>query len=74
MSISLICVGKIKEKFYKEAINEYKKALRNYLREGYKILFEIIIISDLNCITIIMPKYYKELLINIYKRILYRKH
>ena len=28
--IKIICVGKIKEKFYVEAINEYKKRLTKY--------------------------------------------
>lgn len=30
--IKLICVGKIKEKFYKEAIEEYKKRLTKYTK------------------------------------------
>ena len=30
--IKIICVGKIKEKFYKEAIEEYKKRLSKYTR------------------------------------------
>ena len=30
--IKLICVGKIKEKFYKEAINEYQKRLSRYTK------------------------------------------
>lgn len=32
MKIILICVGKIKEKFYKEAIDEYSKRLSKYCR------------------------------------------
>lgn len=30
--IKLICVGKIKEKYYKEAINEYQKRLSRYTK------------------------------------------
>ena len=30
--IKIICVGKIKEKFYVEAINEYKKRLTKYTK------------------------------------------
>ena len=30
--IKIICVGKIKEKFYKEAVNEYKKRLSKYIK------------------------------------------
>lgn len=30
--IKIICIGKIKEKFYKEAINEYLKRLRKYTK------------------------------------------
>ena len=30
--IKIICVGKIKEKFYQEAINEYKKRLSKYTK------------------------------------------
>lgn len=32
MNISIICVGKIKEKFYREAINEYSKRLSRYCK------------------------------------------
>lgn len=32
MKISIICVGKIKEKFYKDAINEYLKRLSKYIK------------------------------------------
>jgi 23S rRNA (pseudouridine1915-N3)-methyltransferase len=38
--IKIICVGKIKEKFYKEAIDEYKKRLTRYTK------LEIIEVSD----------------------------
>ena len=30
--IKIICVGKIKENFFKEAINEYKKRLNKYIK------------------------------------------
>ena len=30
MNINIICVGKIKESFYREAIDEYSKRLNNY--------------------------------------------
>lgn len=32
MKISIICVGKIKEKFYREAIDEYSKRLSKYCK------------------------------------------
>ncbi|MBC8060347.1 MAG: 23S rRNA (pseudouridine(1915)-N(3))-methyltransferase RlmH [Clostridiaceae bacterium] len=32
MNISIICVGKIKEKFYREAIGEYSKRLSRYCK------------------------------------------
>ncbi|MBF0710046.1 MULTISPECIES: 23S rRNA (pseudouridine(1915)-N(3))-methyltransferase RlmH [unclassified Gemella] len=32
MKISIVCIGKIKEKFYKDAINEYLKRLSAYTK------------------------------------------
>ena len=32
MKISIICVGKIKEKFYREAVAEYAKRLSRYCK------------------------------------------
>ena len=32
MNITILCVGKIKEKFYKDAINEYSKRLSKYTK------------------------------------------
>ncbi|MCI8326380.1 MAG: 23S rRNA (pseudouridine(1915)-N(3))-methyltransferase RlmH [Lachnospiraceae bacterium] len=32
MKITILCVGKIKEKFYREAIEEYRKRLSRYCR------------------------------------------
>lgn len=32
MKVTLICVGKIKEKFYREAIKEYEKRLSSYIK------------------------------------------
>ena len=32
LSVRLICVGKLKEKFYREACAEYEKRLKNYCR------------------------------------------
>jgi len=32
MNVSIICVGKIKEKFYREAIGEYSKRLSRYCK------------------------------------------
>lgn len=32
MTINIVCVGKIKEKFYKEAIDEYSKRLSKYCK------------------------------------------
>ena len=40
--IKIICVGKIKEKFYKEAIEEYKKRLSKYTK------LQIIEVDDIN--------------------------
>lgn len=40
MKISIICVGKIKEKFYRDAIDEYAKRLSKYCK------FEIIEVAD----------------------------
>lgn len=40
MKISIICVGKIKEKFYRDAINEYAKRLSKYCK------LEIIEVQD----------------------------
>ena len=40
--IKIICVGKIKEKFYVDALNEYKKRLSKYTK------LEIIVLPDSN--------------------------
>ena len=32
LSINIICIGKIKEKFFKEAIDEYSKRLSKYCK------------------------------------------
>ena len=40
--IKIICIGKIKENFYKDAINEYKKRITKYTN------IEIIELSDYN--------------------------
>ena len=40
--IKIICVGKIKEKFYKEALEEYKKRLSKYTK------LSIIEVEDIN--------------------------
>lgn len=40
MKITIICVGKIKEKFYKDAIDEYSKRLSKYCK------LEIIEVAD----------------------------
>lgn len=40
MKITIICVGKIKEKFYRDAIEEYAKRLSKYCK------FEIIEVAD----------------------------
>lgn len=40
MKISIICVGKIKEKFYRDAIEEYAKRLSKYCK------FEIVEVAD----------------------------
>lgn len=40
MKITILCVGKIKEKFYREAIEEYKKRLGRYCK------LEVIEVTD----------------------------
>ena len=40
MKITIICVGKIKEKFYRDAVEEYAKRLSKYCK------FEIIEVAD----------------------------
>ncbi len=32
MKITIVCVGKIKEKFYRDAVEEYKKRLGRYCK------------------------------------------
>ena len=32
LSVHLICVGKLKEKFYREAVEEYTKRLKGYCK------------------------------------------
>ena len=32
MKVTLLCVGKVKEKFYREAIKEYEKRLSAYVK------------------------------------------
>ena len=43
MKITLICVGKIKEKFYRDALDEYTKRLSRYCKTG------IIEVDDEEC-------------------------
>lgn len=40
MQYTILCVGKIKEKFYTDAVNEYKKRLSRYAK------VDIIEVSD----------------------------
>ena len=40
MKITIVCVGKIKEKFYRDAIDEYAKRLSKYCK------LEIIEVAD----------------------------
>ena len=40
--IKIICVGKIKEKFFKDAVNEYQKRITKYTK------FDIIEVSDVD--------------------------
>ena len=35
MKVTLICVGKVKEKFYRDAIKEYEKRLGAYIKTKY---------------------------------------
>lgn len=50
--IKVLCVGKIKEKFFKDAINEYSKRLSKYTN------FQIVEVEDINSdnINIILEK------------------
>ena len=41
MKINIVCVGKIKEKYYEEAVNEYLKRLSRYAKVTVKELKEI---------------------------------
>ncbi|MBR3039948.1 MAG: 23S rRNA (pseudouridine(1915)-N(3))-methyltransferase RlmH [Lachnospiraceae bacterium] len=43
MNITILCVGKIKEKFYKDALAEYEKRLSKYCK------FQIMEVSDEEC-------------------------
>ena len=40
MKISIVCVGKIKESFYRQAVDEYAKRLSKYCK------FEVIEVAD----------------------------
>ena len=40
MNITIVCVGKIKEAFYKDAVNEYAKRLSRYCK------FQVIEVAD----------------------------
>lgn len=40
MKVTILCVGKVKEKFYREAVGEYAKRLGKYCR------FEIVEVAD----------------------------
>ncbi len=40
MKVSIVCVGKVKEKFYRDALEEYAKRLRKYCK------FEIVEVAD----------------------------
>ena len=55
--IRIICVGKIKEKFYQDAINEYLKRLQKY----HKIIIEEVIDSDIKHESELILKKIKEL-------------
>ncbi len=41
MKINIVCVGKIKEKYYEDAVNEYLKRLSRYAKVTVKELKEI---------------------------------
>ena len=41
MKITILCVGKIKEKFYRQAIEEYEKRLRKYVGYEMKVLPDV---------------------------------
>ncbi len=40
MKITIVCVGKVKEKFFREAVSEYEKRLSRYCR------FDIVEVAD----------------------------
>ena len=41
MKINVVCVGKIKEKYYEDAVNEYVKRLARYAKVTIKELKEV---------------------------------
>lgn len=49
LSINIICIGKIKEKFFKEAINEYSKRLSKYCKLNILELPDEKIPNKINC-------------------------
>ena len=61
--IKIICVGKIKEKFYRDAIDEYMKRLTKY----HKVVIEEVLDSDINHEKDLIIKYInnKEYIINM---------
>jgi 23S rRNA (pseudouridine1915-N3)-methyltransferase len=62
--IKIICVGKIKEKFYREALEEYKKRLSKYTK------LKIIEVEDINLDNeeLIKQKEKEQILKNIEKK------
>lgn len=64
MRVTLVCIGKIKEKFYKEAISEYLKRLSKYIN------LEIIELPDEKAPETLKPAEEEIVKINEGKRIL----
>ena len=66
MKVTLICVGKVKEKFYRDAIKEYEKRLGAYIKlNTIEINDEKVKVENPSEITIAMDKEGKNILSKI---------
>ncbi|MBF1213148.1 23S rRNA (pseudouridine(1915)-N(3))-methyltransferase RlmH [Gemella morbillorum] len=66
MKVTLICVGKVKEKFYRDAIKEYEKRLGAYIKlNTIEINDEKVKVESPSEITIAMDKEGKNILSKI---------
>ena len=66
MKVTLICVGKVKEKFYRDAIKEYEKRLGAYIKlNTIEINDEKVKVENPSEIAIAMDKEWKNILSKI---------